>query len=114
MGSLERNRDADIIVYILTQIQFSGLGCVGLLEGGIHRYHQILKASVAGHGHAAVYLAIRLDREPPVGDPGGHDDVRIKDFGVAERFKELMSGSPLKELRAATQIGQTDYKGLQS
>ena len=114
MYALKRERDADIVVNILPQVQLIRVRCITLLEGGLHRNHQILETSVASDGHAARYHAGGIRGQPVVVHVSRHFQIGIEDFLIPEYLKELRSGMPRKMAFSGCQTCQFNYKGLQS
>ena len=111
---LERERDAYEIVYVLPQVQFIGVRRVALLEGGLHRNHEVLETSVASDGHTARDRAGGFCRQAVIGHFGRHFQIGIEDFYIPEYLKELRPGVPREVVLSGAQTCQCDYKGLQS
>lgn len=95
MHSLQRQRDAHIVIYVLAEIQFSAFRRIALREGSLHRQHQIPETPVAGNGNTTVDTAFRIDGQSVIVDFDLDRDVRIENVGIAESFKELLPSLPV-------------------
>lgn len=114
MNPLQGKGDAHIVVHILTQVQFGSIRDITLFKRGHDRKFKILETPVASDRNAAADFTGDLCSDSAVTDPRTHPDVRPKNLGIAEIFKELAVCVPLMEAHSRLQVNQTNYKGLQS
>ena len=114
MNFPDRQGDTYIIIYFLTYVQFVTFRRIGLFECSLDGNDQLLKTSVTSDGHAALNIATHIHCDAVIAQNGCDFHISLQDVGIAERFKELLTYSPIHLDGALGQSNKFNYKGLQS
>ena len=113
MDPLQGKRRANVVVYILTEVQLGGVGSVNLRKAGIDFNLQLIKATVAGNRDRTADTAFNIYRGTMAGDDRRNHNIRRQNVRIAELFKELTVRLPVELRLPGGQTIQFNYKGLQ-